>query len=390
VTYTVKEADETHFLRVVAKSTDTDGPRASATSAPTLAVIDAAPTVTVPTITGTVQEGKALTARAAARQTDNAVTYQWFNSADGYKTAIGSGANYRVKEGDETHQIEVVATATNGSGVTTSKTSSPTAAVLDVAPTVSRPTITGTAQDGSTLTASAVAGEDEVPTYQWFSSADGYTTAIGSGSTYTIQDSNEGFRIKVVATVQNETGATVAKTSAATTVVSEPAPALTIASTSLTLPKGGTVGLGISVQASDSDDTAQVAIRGIAGYEYVTNGLDANKSVGRSVIFSAAEVSSGLTLHSIYAGSAQPVNTLSVFAFNTTSGETSLSATQRITVTDPPVSLDAKVALLVQYAASSFPISGEGHGATLGTDPAIPQPFLCTLMIGGSNPSSSL
>jgi hypothetical protein len=281
-----------------------------------------------------------------------------------------------LKEGDETRQIEVVATATNGNGVTTSKTSSPTAAVLDVPPTLTTPTITGTAQDGSTLTASAVAGEDEVPTYQWFSSADGYTTPIGSGSTYTIQDSNEGFSIKVVATVRNETGATISKTSAATAVVSEPAPALTIANTSLTLPKGGTVGLGISVQAFDGDDNAQVSIKGIASYEYITNGLDPNKSVGSSVIFSAAEVNSGLTLHSTYAGTAQPVNTLSVFASNTTSGETSISATQKITVTDPPASLDAKVALLVQYAASSFPISSEGHGATLGTDPAIPQPFL--------------
>jgi hypothetical protein len=361
---------------VVAKSTDTDGAPASATSAPTLAVIDAAPTITTPTITGTVQQGKVLNAHASAGQGDNTVAYQWFSSVDGYSTAIGSGANYTLKEGDETQQIEVVATVTNGNGVTTSKTSGPTAAVLDVAPTVSTPIITGTAQDGSILTASAVAGEDEVPTYQWFSSVDGYSTAIGSGATYTVQDSNEGFRIKVVATVQNETGAIISKTSAATAVVSEPAPALTIASTSLTLPKGGTVGLGISVQASDSDDTAQVAIRGIAGYEYVTNGLDANKSVGSSVIFSAAEVSSGLTLHSTYAGGAQPVNTLSVFAFNTTSGETSISATQKITVTDPPASLDAKVALLVQYAASSFATFGDGHGATLGTDPAIPQPFL--------------
>jgi hypothetical protein len=61
-TYLVKETNETHFLRVVAKSTDTDGPPASATSAPTLAVIDAAPTITTPTITGTVREGKGLTA----------------------------------------------------------------------------------------------------------------------------------------------------------------------------------------------------------------------------------------------------------------------------------------------------------------------------------------
>ena len=160
-TYLVSEARENQFLRVTAKSADPDGSTATATSAATSAVLDAVPTVTTPTISGTAQEGRTLTASASAGQSDNPVTYQWFSSADGYHTAIGSGSTYAVSEGNEGYTIEVVATATNGNGVTISQTSLATASVLDAAPTVTKPIIAGTAQVGQTLTASASAGQTD-------------------------------------------------------------------------------------------------------------------------------------------------------------------------------------------------------------------------------------
>ena len=57
-------------------------------------MLDAAPTITTPTITGTAQEGATLTASASSGQSDNPVTYAWYSSADNYTTAIGSGATY--------------------------------------------------------------------------------------------------------------------------------------------------------------------------------------------------------------------------------------------------------------------------------------------------------
>ena len=378
-TYLVSEARENQFLRVTAKSADPDGSTATATSAATSAVLDAVPTVTTPTISGTAQEGRTLTASASAGQSDNPVTYQWFSSADGYHTAIGSGSTYAVSEGNEGYTIEVVATATNGNGVTISQTSLATASVLDAAPTVTKPIIAGTAQVGQTLTASASAGQtDNAVTYQWFSSADGYHTAIGSGSSYTINDGNEGYKIEVVATATNGDGLRTSATSAPTALVTEveAAPALT-APSSLNLPKGGTVALGISVAGIDSDDTVSVRIAGIAGYEYLTNGLDSNRSTGASVTFTEAEVSSGLTLHSTYTGNGKPVNNLSVTATNSTAGESITSASKTITVTDPPASTPTasdngdvqSIALLRQYMASSFVIPGNGHGGLLITDP---------------------
>src|SRR5207237_653787 len=112
------------------------------------------------------------------------VSYAWYSSADNYTTAIGTGATYQVKEGDEGFTIEAKATATNEQGLTASQTSAATGAVVDAAPTVTTPTISGIAQEGATLTASASSAQCRTPvSYAWYSSADNYTTAIGTGAT---------------------------------------------------------------------------------------------------------------------------------------------------------------------------------------------------------------
>ena len=65
-----------------------------------------------------------------------------------------TGATFLVGEANEAHTIDVVATSTNDNGVTTSATSAATSTVLDASlPTIATPTITGTAQEGQTLTA---------------------------------------------------------------------------------------------------------------------------------------------------------------------------------------------------------------------------------------------
>src|SRR5262249_23628368 len=94
------------------------------------------------------------------------------NGGSTWRTISGAtGATYIAKEGDEGALIEVVATATNDDGVTTSATSVATSSVLDAAPTVTTPVIAGTAQEGATLTASATAGQgDNTVSYQWLES----------------------------------------------------------------------------------------------------------------------------------------------------------------------------------------------------------------------------
>ena len=63
--------------------------------------------------------------------------------------------------------------------------------------------------------------------YAWYSSADGYTTAIGSGSTYLVKEGDEGFTIEVKATATNEKGVTATATSTPTGAVLDAAPTVT-------------------------------------------------------------------------------------------------------------------------------------------------------------------
>jgi hypothetical protein len=337
---------------------------------------DAAPTVSLPKISGTAQEGKTLTASATAGQADNPVTYQWFSSASA--VAIGSGSTYKVQEGDEGHTIEVVATVTNEQSLTVSAPSAATSSVIDAAPTVTTPIVTGTAHIGSTLTASATSGEpgEEGVSYQWMENNGSGGTyqnmPNATGQTYAPQEGDEGFRLEVVATVTNDDGTVVSKTSAPTGVVTEtePAPTFTITTSPLTLPKGGSVLLPISnVAGFDADDNVQVTIGGIASYESIVAASDGKTSSGSSFTFSAAEVNSGLTLNSFYTGTAKPVNTLSFVAKNTAAGETSASVAKTIKVTDPPPASSSattpNIALLGSDMAGAFATSGGGQGGTL-------------------------
>src|SRR6202035_5066294 len=256
--YQVKEADEGFKIEVVATTTNDNGTTVSATSTATAAVLDAAPTVTTPTISGTAQESQTLTASASSGQSDNAVTYAWYSSADNYTNPIGTAASYQVKEADEGFKIEVVATTTNDNGTTVSATSTATAAVLDAAPTVTTPTISGTAQGSQTLTASASSGQsDNTVSYQWMeNSGSGGTYQNISGATaasYQVKEADEGFKIEVVGPTTNDNGTTVSATSTATAAVLDAAPTVTTPTISGTAQESQT--LTASAAAGQSDNT---------------------------------------------------------------------------------------------------------------------------------------
>jgi hypothetical protein len=78
---------------VVVTATNDNGAIVSATSNATTVVMEAAPTVTTPVISGAAPEGQILTPSSTAGQADNAVTYQWLSSADGFTKPIGSGSS---------------------------------------------------------------------------------------------------------------------------------------------------------------------------------------------------------------------------------------------------------------------------------------------------------
>src|SRR5262249_34396143 len=73
--------------------------------------------------------------------------------------------------------------------------------------------IIGTPEEGQLLTATATAGQGDSLSFAWFSSADGYTSPIGTASTYLVTEADEGNRLEVVATA-DDNGITTSGTSA--------------------------------------------------------------------------------------------------------------------------------------------------------------------------------
>ena len=259
-TYLVKEGDEGFTIEVKATATNDNGVTASATSTATAAVLDAAPTVTTPTITGTAQEGQTLTASATAGQSDNPVTYAWYSSADNYTNPIGSGADLpgqgRRRElhdrgqGDR-HQRQRRHGERDQRG--------DQRRCIDAAPTVTTPMITGTAQEGQTLTASATAGQSDNPvTYAWYSSADSYANRdrhrrdlSGQGRRRELHDRGQGDRH------QRATASRASATSAATGAVLDAAPTVTTPTITGTAQEGQT--LTASATAGQSDNPVTYA-----------------------------------------------------------------------------------------------------------------------------------
>ena len=137
----------------------------------------------------------------------------------------------------------------------------------------------------------------------------------------------------------------------------------------------------------DPDDAVRVTISNIAGWLVITDKLDGHAFGPGSATLTEAEVNSGLLATSTYHGSGFPIDTLTMTASNTTLGESATSATQTITVSDPPAGGQAtpsdghaiNLALLGQYMASSFVTAGDSHGGTLITDPPPNQQSILTL-----------
>src|SRR5438094_27140 len=146
-TYVVREADEGNQLRVHVTSSG-----GSADSAATSAVIDISPTLTTPVISGTTQVGQTLTATAAvANDSDATVSYQWeANHGSGFAAIAGATSlSYVITSADSGAQLEIIATSADTDGTGTTTTSAATATVTSGLSV----TVSGTAQEGQTLTA---------------------------------------------------------------------------------------------------------------------------------------------------------------------------------------------------------------------------------------------
>ena len=236
-TYALQSSDVGDTIDVVVTATNAGG-SGKATSAKTATVTAAAPAAptnsSLPTITGTAQQGQTLTASHGAwTGSPTSYGYQWQDCTSSSCSNISgaTGTTYALQSSDVGDTIDVVVTATNagGSGQATSAKTATVTATPPAAPTnTSLPTITGTAQQGQTLTAShgAWTGSPTSYGYQWQDCSSSCSNISGAtGTTYAVQSSDVGDTIDVVVTATNAGGsgqATSAKT--ATVTASSPPP----------------------------------------------------------------------------------------------------------------------------------------------------------------------
>jgi hypothetical protein len=189
--------------------------RAAATAAPS----NTAP----PTISGTPQVGKTLTASNGTwTNSPTSYTYQWkrcnTSGASCVNVANGTNKTYTLVGADAGHTMRVVVTATNadGSASATSAQTSTVAANGNVPKNTALPTVTGTPKVGEELSATqgSWTGSPTSFAYQWQRcDADAITcfdVPGATGQTYGVRSLDEGFRLRVEVTAKNAKGSATA------------------------------------------------------------------------------------------------------------------------------------------------------------------------------------
>src|SRR5438128_1146061 len=231
-TYVPVAADVEHALEVQETASNEGGSSAPATSAPTSSVLPAPPVSTSPpTTSGTAQQGQTLTEHHGSWTNEpTRFTYQWLRcdakGAGCAPIADATSQTYALVAADVGHAIAVQETASNAGGSSVPATSTPTAEVVAPVPiNIAPPTISGTAQQGQTLTEAHGSWTNSPTgfTYQWLQ-CDSLGNAClpiagATVQTYVPVAADVEHTLKVQEIASNEAGASAPATSSATAVV---------------------------------------------------------------------------------------------------------------------------------------------------------------------------
>jgi hypothetical protein len=233
-TYVPVAADVGHALEVQETASNAAGPGAPVPSQATARVIAVIPAnIAPPTITGAAQQGQTLTEHNGSWTNEpTSFTYQWQQcDGSGNNCVPISGATtqtYGPLAGDLGHTIRVQEAASNAGGTSSPATSVATAIVTPPVPTNNTPpTITGTAQQGQTLTEHNGSWTNEPTsfTYQWQQCDSLGNSCLpisgAAAQTYTLVAADVGSTLRVAVTASNSAGASAPATSVQTIVVTQ-------------------------------------------------------------------------------------------------------------------------------------------------------------------------
>ena len=232
-TYKLTATDVGHTLRVAVTATNAGG-SGKATSTQTATVTPQPPTNTaLPAITGTTEEGQTLTSsKGSWTGSPTGYAYQWQNcNSAGESCTNISGATastYKLTATDVGHTIRAAVTATNAGG-SGKATSAQTTTVTPQPPAnTALPAVTGTTEEGQTLTSSkgTWTGSPTGYSYQWQdcnSSGEACTNISGAtATTYKLTATDVGHTIRAAVTATNAGGSGKATSTKTATVVAAP------------------------------------------------------------------------------------------------------------------------------------------------------------------------
>ena len=232
-----------------------------------------------PSLSGTAQDGKVLTAAKGTWTGVGPITYayQWQASADGGSSwadiAGATATTFTPPAGSAGTQVRVLVTATNGGGAT--QAASPASAVILPNPPLNTvaPTLSATAKDGVAITVNkgTWTGVATITyTYQWQASTDGGTTWTdipgATGTSYTPPAGSAGKQLHALVTASNGDGSSQATSAASAVIVSNP-PVNTVAP-SLT----GTAKDGVALTAAKGTWTGMATITYTYQWQLTTDG----------------------------------------------------------------------------------------------------------------------
>ena len=177
----------------------------------------------LPVVSGTSQQGQTLTASNGSwTGSPTSFAYRWRDCDASGNSCVdiagATGSTYLLVAADVGHTLRVVVTATNAAGsAAATSTQTGTVAAAGSAPTNTvLPVVSGTAQQGQTLTASngSWTGSPTSFAYRWrdcdASGSSCVDIAAGTASTYVLQASDVGHTLRVVVTATNASGSTAA------------------------------------------------------------------------------------------------------------------------------------------------------------------------------------
>lgn len=212
---TVAAEVETELLSEPAEP-PVEPPTEEPTEEPTEPVLDPLVTGTRPTVSGTAQVGKKLTAKPGTWTTGAVLTYQWY--ADGKAISGATATSYTLKAAQKGKPITVKVTGKKTGYTTASQTSSKTEKVAAGVLTTVKPTVSGTKKVGAKLTAKpGTWTKGAALSYQWY--ADGKAISGATKSSYTLMAAQKGKPITVKVTGKLAGYATASQTSAKTAKV---------------------------------------------------------------------------------------------------------------------------------------------------------------------------